>query len=172
MTSGVGLTETSAVAPVRGIGCNVAGRIAPVASTLTEQAPNCRHHPKVDQDGGLERDHARSSSQGFDQCRAPRDRLTDETAILAHDPAQVLRSNGPRGPWRCCRNPSGRRNCRNNARIRAKELKPPVHGCACLAAAQSQAAQGGSACAERSNSTPWSSAANRAVDRWLGLWQA
>jgi hypothetical protein len=64
-----GLTETSAAAPVPGIGCNVAGRIAPVASTLTEQAPNRRHHPKVDQDGGRERDQTRSSSQGFDQCR-------------------------------------------------------------------------------------------------------
>ena len=38
-------------------------------------------------------------------------------------------------PWRCGRSPSSPRNCRNNARIRARELKPPFHGCACLAAA-------------------------------------
>ena len=53
-------------------------------------------------------------------------------------------------PWRCGRSLSSRRNCRNNARIRARELKPPLQGCACLAAANrsctKEAAQGGSAC--------------------------
>jgi len=78
MTSGVGLTETSAVAPVRGIGCNVA--VAPVASTLTEQAPNCRHHPKVDQDGGLEREPRTVIFSRFRSVPVPRDRLSDEIA--------------------------------------------------------------------------------------------
>ena len=72
-------------------------------------------------------------------------------------------------PWRCGRSPSSPRNCRNNARIRARELKPPLQGCACLAAANrsctKETAQGGSA--KRSNSTLGSSAANRAVTCWL-----
>jgi hypothetical protein len=37
--------------------------------------------------------------------------------------------------------PPNQQNCRNNARIRARELKPPCHGCACLAAAQSGSPQ-------------------------------
>ena len=138
------------------------------------------------------------SSQGPDQCaQAPSDchgsTFFAAPALLGDRPtrrfyetglgfrAAVLRRfcrNTPRPtffiersprPWRCGRSPSSPRNCRNNARIRARELKPPFHGCACLAAANrsctKETAQGGSA--KRSNSTLGSSAANRAVTCWL-----
>ena len=104
------------------------------------------------------------SSQGPDQCaQAPSDchgsTFFAAPALLGDRPtrrfyetglgfrAAVLRRfcrNTPRltffierspRPWRCGRSPSSPRNCRNNARIRARELKPPFHGCACLAAA-------------------------------------
>jgi len=79
------------------------------------------------------------------------------------------------GHWRsdplCSRNRSGPRNCRNNAVIRARELKPSLPGCACLAAVQSGRREEEGRAPSRAIRHPGARRWRHQVG-WHGMWQA